>query len=115
MAETMAEILSPLFLPLVRQKYLSARQKTNTVTTCCFISMKSCSLVVILTTLIVHLTLCLICQGCVNCSHLEGEYACLISFNVYHNYCKIYNSMNSSIILSIPYSLQITKIASFAD
>ena len=30
MAETMAEILSPLFLPLVRQKYLSARQKTNT-------------------------------------------------------------------------------------
>ena len=27
----MAEILSPLFLPLVRQKYLSARQKTNTV------------------------------------------------------------------------------------
>ena len=26
----MAEILSPLFLPLVRQKYLSARQKTNT-------------------------------------------------------------------------------------
>ena len=32
MAETMAEILSPLFLPLVRQKYLSARQKTNTGT-----------------------------------------------------------------------------------
>ena len=30
MAETMAEILSPLFLPFVRQKYLSARQKTNT-------------------------------------------------------------------------------------
>ena len=30
MAETMAEILSPLFLPLVRQKYLSVRQKTNT-------------------------------------------------------------------------------------
>ena len=26
MAETMAEILSPLFLPFVRQKYLSARQ-----------------------------------------------------------------------------------------
>ena len=25
----MAEILSPLFLPFVRQKYLSARQKTN--------------------------------------------------------------------------------------
>ena len=32
MAETKAEILSPLFLPLVRQKYLSARQKTNTAT-----------------------------------------------------------------------------------
>ena len=30
MAETMAEILSPLFLPFVRQKYLSAWQKTNT-------------------------------------------------------------------------------------
>ena len=28
----MAEILSPLFLPFVRQKYLSARQKTNTDT-----------------------------------------------------------------------------------
>ena len=26
----MAEILSPLFLPIVRQKYLSAGQKTNT-------------------------------------------------------------------------------------
>ena len=26
----MAEILYPLFLPFVRQKYLSTRQKTNT-------------------------------------------------------------------------------------